>query len=59
VVDDRYLFTGDAFKIKDGNITVHPYTMDKNLSKETIEQFKDTINSAKVVVTSHYGVYNN
>jgi len=59
LVDDRYLFTGDAFKLKNGNITVHPYTMDKNLSKKTIEQFKEIINSDKVVVTSHYGVYNN
>jgi len=60
LVDDNYLFTGDAFKIKNGNISVHPYTMDENLSKNTIEQLKDTINNALIVLTSHYGIhYNN
>ncbi|MCL2801954.1 MAG: MBL fold metallo-hydrolase [Treponema sp.] len=60
LVDDQYLFTGDAFKLKNGNISVHPYTMDKNLSKRTIEELKETINNAHIVLTSHYGIhYNN
>lgn len=60
LIDESYLFTGDAFKIKNGNITVHPYTMDKNLSKKTIEQLKETISKSKIVITSHYGMhYNN
>jgi len=59
LVDDKYLFTGDAFKIKNGNISVHPYTVDKKLSKKTIEQLEDTINNAIIVLTSHYGIHNN
>ena len=60
LIDDRYLFTGDAFKMKNGNITVHPYSMDVNISKGTIEKLSDTINNIPVVLTSHYGIrYNN
>lgn len=57
LVDDLYLFTGDAFKIKNGNIGIHPYTMDKNLSKKTIEQLRETINGSSIVLTSHYGYF--
>ena len=28
LVDEKYLFTGDAFKIENENIMVHPYSMD-------------------------------
>jgi len=59
LIDDRYLFTGDAFKIKNKNISVHPYSMDKNLSKRTIEQFRQTINNGYIVLTSHYGTHRN
>lgn len=60
LVDDQYLFTGDAFKLKNGNMSVHPYSMDKNLSSRTIGQLRDTVNNSHVVITSHYGkLYNN
>jgi len=57
LVDGQYLFTGDAFKIKNVNISVHPYTMDKNLAKKTIEQLTETISNSSIVLTSHYGLY--
>ena len=59
LIDDRYLFTGDAFKVKDKNISVHPYTMDKKLSKETIEKLRGTITDSQMVITAHYGHYGN
>ena len=57
LIDDKYLFSGDAFKIKNENMTVHPYSMDANLSKNTIEQAKKIINSNHVILTSHYGLH--
>ena len=55
LIDNQYLFTGDAFKIENGNIRVHPFTMDSELSEKTIEKLKKTINSSDIVLTSHYG----
>jgi len=60
LVDDKYLFTGDAFKIKNGKINVHPYAMDANLSGKTIEEISGIVNNSQIVITSHYGLrYNN
>lgn len=60
LVDNHFLFTGDAIKLKNGNIDIHPYTMDKELSKRTIKELGDIINNCTIVVTAHYGVhYNN
>jgi glyoxylase-like metal-dependent hydrolase (beta-lactamase superfamily II) len=57
LVDGTYLFTGDVFKVKDGNKSVHPYSMDTELSKKTIEQLQSNIDDSSLVLTSHYGVY--
>jgi glyoxylase-like metal-dependent hydrolase (beta-lactamase superfamily II) len=57
LVDGKYLFTGDAFKIKNGKLNVHPYTSDAKLSEKTIEQLKETINNSVIVLTSHYGIH--
>ena len=54
-VDDRYLFTGDAFCIKDGRISVHPYTMDKVQAQGTIEGIKGELGKYERVFTAHYG----
>jgi len=58
LLDDRYLFTGDAFKIRNKNISVHPYSMNTDLSKKIIEEMRDTINKCQAVFTSHYGIHN-
>ena len=56
LADGKYLFTGDVLKIKDGAESVHPYSMDKALSKKTIQQLKEIINGSSIIFTSHYGV---
>ena len=55
LADDKYLFTGDAFMIKNGSISVHPFTMNADQSMKTIEQCKEIINSCSIILTSHYG----
>ena len=55
LIDDKYLFTGDALMIKKGNIGIHPFTMDREKSKKTIEQLKETTNNCSIILTSHYG----
>jgi len=59
LVDGAYLFTGDAFKIKNGEKSVHPFSMDKNVSKETIERLNKTIKDNFIIFTSHYGRHKN
>jgi glyoxylase-like metal-dependent hydrolase (beta-lactamase superfamily II) len=55
LADGKYLFTGDAFRINNGNIKVHPFTMDTKLAKLTIEQLYETIHMSSIILTSHYG----
>ena len=55
LVDEKYLFTGDAFDIKKGKINVHISSMDVKLSKETIKGLEKTINGSSIVFTSHFG----
>lgn len=57
LVDDEYLFTGDAFKILDNNISVHPYSMDKEVAENTIMSLEPIFNRCKLVITAHYGYY--
>ena len=57
--DNKYLFTGDALMISNGNIGVQPFSMDKELSRKTIEKLRETIESASIVLTSHYGLKEN
>ena len=55
-IDGKYLFTGDVIKIKNGKISSHPYSMDTELNKKTIEQLIKNINWS-IILTSHYGVH--
>ena len=57
LVDSRYLFSGDAFKVSRGNMAVHPYTMDAKLAKLTMKRLEETINGSSIVLTAHYGYY--
>ena len=54
-LDEKYLFTGDAFKIADGKILVHPYTMDRKKAQETIHRIKGELRNYEKVFTAHYG----
>jgi glyoxylase-like metal-dependent hydrolase (beta-lactamase superfamily II) len=57
LVDGKYLFSGDAFKMGKKAPGVHPFTMDAKLAKRTMENLKETINKS-IVLTSHYGYFN-
>ncbi len=58
-VDEKYLFTGDAFKVRGRNILVHPYTMDRAQAKERICGIKDELKKYEKVFTAHYGLIQN
>ena len=57
LLDGQYLFTGDAFKVSDNTIDVHPFTMDEEISKESILQLDSVLNRSQLVLTAHYGYY--
>lgn len=59
VLDEKYLFTGDAFKIADERILVHPYTMDRKIAQQTIQSIKDELKNYEKVFTAHYGLIEN
>ena len=54
VVDEKYLFSGDAFRVAKGELSVHPYTMDKMQANKTIRNIKDELDKY-TVFTAHYG----
>lgn len=55
-VDEKYLFTGDAFKADKGRITVHPYTMDRGQACESISKIEKECSRYEKVFTAHYGI---
>ena len=55
LIDGKYLFTGDAFKINNSSLSVHPFTMDESQSKQTILNLSEFVSNASVVLTSHFG----
>ena len=57
LIDNRYLFTGDAFSVIDGKIGVHPFTMDKESAKNTIANLSNDITDSDLVITAHYGYF--
>ncbi len=58
-VDQKYLFTGDAFKSENNRIVVHPYTMDRKQAQKTIHDIKDELMKYEKVITAHYGLTEN
>lgn len=54
-VDEKYIFTGDAFRAVNGNILIHPYTMDKAQATKTIQSIKSELGKYEKVFTAHYG----
>ncbi len=57
LIDGEYLFSGDAFKVSDNTLGVHPYTMDEEASKKSIKKLYETVKESKLVLTSHYGYF--
>lgn len=54
-VDEKYLFTGDAFKADKGQIMVHPYTMDRRVVRGSIAKIEEECSKYEKVFTAHYG----
>jgi hydroxyacylglutathione hydrolase len=57
IIDDKYLFSGDAFRIKNGKITVPQlklFVMDLNEMKKSIEKV-GTLTGIQYIFTSHSG----
>lgn len=58
IISDRYLFSGDAFKVSNGNVGFHQLTMDKEVARESIEKIREILSANNyLVLTSHYGYY--
>ena len=57
LLNDKYLFTGDAFKVSDDIISVHPYSMNKESAEITISSLDTLLNRSELVLTSHYGYF--
>ncbi|MDE6389392.1 MAG: MBL fold metallo-hydrolase [Lachnospiraceae bacterium] len=54
-VDEKYLFTGDAFKADKREITVHPYTMDRRQALKSIRKIQEECGKYEKAFTAHYG----
>ena len=61
LIDDKYLFTGDALEISENKLKIHPFTMDEKKASESIkiikEIIKDITKHEGYVFTAHYGHY--
>jgi len=55
LVNDEYLFSGDALGISNGKTVIHPYTMDKQTANKSIAKLLE-INDDVLIFTAHYGV---
>lgn len=56
---DNYLFTGDAVRVQNKTLGVHPFSMDADLSQQSIQKLKEIIGDSNLLVlTAHYGYYN-
>ncbi len=55
-MDEKYLFTGDAFKADKGRMIVHPYTMDRRRAFESISKIEKECSRYEKVFTAHYGI---
>lgn len=56
LVDQKYLFTGDAAQVDEGLMKVHPYTMDKETAEKSIQKIAGLCKKDQYLFTAHYGV---
>jgi len=54
IIDDLFLYTGDAVKLSDDSYDVHPFTMDEAQAQKTIDSMQDMLYEY-VNLTAHYG----
>jgi glyoxylase-like metal-dependent hydrolase (beta-lactamase superfamily II) len=57
VLDDKYLFTGDAFAVENDTMAIHPYTSDIKAAVNSITKLRDLKNESELVLTAHYRSY--
>jgi glyoxylase-like metal-dependent hydrolase (beta-lactamase superfamily II) len=57
LVDGKYLFTGDAFMVNFESISVHPFTMDRELAEQSIGKLEEIVSACELVLTAHYGYF--
>lgn len=57
LLNDKYLFTGDTFKVSSDVISVHPYSMDRESSEMTISALDTLLSRSELVFTAHYGYF--
>lgn len=57
LIDQKYLFTGDAVRVNNSSLLVHPFTMDTTTSKETLVRISQYISGCQYVLTAHYGYF--
>lgn len=57
LVDGKYLFTGDAIRIKGNRMLIHPFTMDEQEAQKSIEKLKKAKEDCSLLFTAHYGYY--
>lgn len=57
LVDNRYLFSADAFSVSDGQLAVHPFSMNQQLAEKSIRHLKTVITDEMHVFTAHYGMF--
>jgi len=56
LVDGKYLFSGDAFKVKGGKLVVHPASADKEQAQKTIDELVKRFPEDGLVLTAHFGL---
>lgn len=57
LIDEKYLFTGDAFRVRGSEILLHPYSMDSAVAHNSIRQLLSEGDDDLLVFTAHYGVH--
>jgi glyoxylase-like metal-dependent hydrolase (beta-lactamase superfamily II) len=57
LIDGKYLFTGDAFLVRNGAMLVHPFTMDAIKAQESFKILSCIIKDCELVLTAHYGYF--
>jgi len=57
IADDKYVFSGDAFKIANNKMSVHPFTMDDKTSKDSMQKHYKEIKKTYLTLTAHYGYF--
>ena len=57
LVDDEYLFTGDAVEISENTLKQHPFVMDEEKSKKSIKLIINIAKNCDYIFTGHYGYY--